>query len=58
MVIQYYFFGDSLILYGSGALTYTWNNLAIDSVLFAPSASGYYVVNGTDTNGLYESSTV
>ncbi|MBK8328837.1 MAG: T9SS type A sorting domain-containing protein [Bacteroidetes bacterium] len=44
-------FGDSLILYGSGALSYTWNNLVIDSVLFAPSASGYYVVNGTDTNG-------
>ncbi|MBK7587759.1 MAG: hypothetical protein IPI22_05200 [Bacteroidetes bacterium] len=44
-------YGDSILLFGAGALSYTWNNLAIDSVLFAPFASGYYVVNGTDTNG-------
>jgi hypothetical protein len=44
-------YGDSMLLFGAGALTYTWNNLVIDSVLFAPLATGYYVVNGTDTNG-------
>ncbi|MBK6329163.1 MAG: T9SS type A sorting domain-containing protein [Bacteroidetes bacterium] len=44
-------YGDSMLLFGAGALTYTWNNLAIDSVLFAPLATGYFVVNGTDTNG-------
>lgn len=43
--------GDSIILSGSGALTYAWNNLAVDSVLFAPLATSYFVVNGTDTNG-------
>ncbi|MCC7028856.1 MAG: T9SS type A sorting domain-containing protein, partial [Chitinophagaceae bacterium] len=44
-------FGDSIILFGSGGVSYTWNNLVIDSVLFTPLATGYFVVTGTDTNG-------
>jgi hypothetical protein len=44
-------FGDSIILFGSGALTYIWNNLVTDSALFAPLATGYFIVTGTDTNG-------
>jgi hypothetical protein len=43
--------GDSIILFGSGGMSYVWNNLVIDSVLFAPLATGYFAVTGTDTNG-------
>lgn len=42
---------DSVILFGSGAVAYTWNNLVIDSVIFSPPGSSYYLVSGTDSNG-------
>ncbi|MFT6013536.1 MAG: gliding motility-associated-like protein, partial [Chitinophagales bacterium] len=41
-----------LILTGSGALTYTWNNGATDNVAFvAPVGTTTYTVTGTDVNG-------
>lgn len=43
--------GDSLLLFGSGATTYTWDNSVIDSVKFTPASSNTYTVTGTDANG-------
>lgn len=45
--------GDSLVLYGSGADSYTWDNGVTDSVYFIPTSGGAitYSVDGTDTNG-------
>jgi hypothetical protein len=43
--------GDPVILYGSGADSFSWNNSVIDSVAFYPSNSTVYVVTGTDVNG-------
>jgi hypothetical protein len=43
--------GDSVILFGSGALAYVWNNLVIDSIQFSPNITNNYVVVGIDTNG-------
>ena len=43
--------GDSLILNGSGALNYSWDNNVIDGVSFSPLQSGIYHVIGTDANG-------
>ncbi|MBK9482135.1 MAG: hypothetical protein IPO02_09200 [Bacteroidetes bacterium] len=31
--------GDSVVLSGSGAFTYSWNNGAIDNQLFSPAGS-------------------
>ena len=51
---------DSIILYGSGADTYTWDNGVTDSVEFAPASSGAttYTVTGTDANGCVNTNTV
>jgi len=39
-------------LNGSGASTYTWNNSAVDGVLFTPpTGTTTYTVTGTDVNG-------
>jgi hypothetical protein len=45
--------GDSMLVYGSGADSYTWDNGANDSVYYNPSVSGSldYNVIGIDTNG-------
>ena len=43
--------GDSLILNGSGASTYSWDNSVTDGVSFSPLQSGIYNVIGTDANG-------
>jgi hypothetical protein len=45
--------GDSVLLSGSGADSYTWDNNVTDSVYFTPSASGTttYNVTGLDSNG-------
>jgi hypothetical protein len=51
-------FGDSVILTGSGALTYVWDNSVTDGVAFAPSATMNYVVMGTDSNGCSGSDTL
>lgn len=45
--------GDSAILYGIGATSYTWDNNISDSVYFIPSSTGTttYTVTGTDSIG-------
>jgi hypothetical protein len=43
--------GSSVILAGSGAATYTWDNGVIDGVPFVPASTLTYIVTGTDTNG-------
>lgn len=43
--------GDSIILYGSGADSYTWDNGVVDSTYFQPLVSSNFIVIGTNTNG-------
>ena len=43
--------GNTLILQGSGATTYTWSGGITDNVAFIPSGSATYSVSGTGTNG-------
>ena len=43
--------GDSAILNGSGAASYTWDNGIMDGVHFIPVAANTYTVTGTDGNG-------
>ena len=42
--------GSQVVLTGSGASTYVWNNGAIDGVAFVP-VEGWYTVIGTDVYG-------
>ncbi len=41
--------GDSVVLTGSGANTYSWNNGVTNGVYFSPTATQTYTVVGTDT---------
>ncbi|MNK05549.1 PKD domain protein [compost metagenome] len=43
--------GVSVILTGSGAQTYTWNNGVTNGVSFTPTSTQTYTVTGTDANG-------
>jgi hypothetical protein len=43
--------GDAAIIYGSGAMSYTWTGGVLDSISFVPLATGSYTVTGTDANG-------
>ena len=43
--------GENVILTGSGASTYTWDNNVTDGVSFAPSTLKTYIVTGKDVNG-------
>lgn len=43
--------GTSVILSGSGATTYTWNNGVINNSPFTPALTTTYTVTGTDGNG-------
>jgi len=43
--------GDSVILTGSGGISYSWNKSVIDSIPFYPSVTDIYTVIGLDTNG-------
>ncbi|MCD6066944.1 MAG: hypothetical protein K0S33_1770 [Bacteroidetes bacterium] len=43
--------GDSVILSGSGADTYTWTGGVSDSIYYSPAATDSYTVTGTDLNG-------
>jgi len=43
--------GDNVILNGSGAATYTWDNAVIDGVSFVPTATEIYHLEGIDVNG-------
>lgn len=51
--------GEILILNGSGALSYSWNNGVSDGVSFTPVAGTYvYTVNGIDANNCSNSDSV
>lgn len=43
--------GETVILTGTGASTYTWSGGAINTVPFTPAFSDTYTVTGTDANG-------
>lgn len=43
--------GTSVILSGSGAVSYTWNNGVINSTSFAPTTTATYTVTGVGANG-------
>ena len=42
---------DPIILTGSGAANYSWDNNVTDGVAFVPTATTTYTVTGTDVNG-------
>jgi hypothetical protein len=50
--------GGNVILSGSGAISYTWDNSVMDSVSFAPASTMLYTVVGTDANGCMDSDTI
>lgn len=52
--------GDTLLLFGTGAVSYTWDNGVLDSLSFVPALSGTttYTVTGTDTIGCIDIATV
>jgi gliding motility-associated-like protein len=43
--------GDAVVLFGGGALSYSWSGGVSNGVAFIPSASATYTVTGTDANG-------
>lgn len=49
---------DEVILYGTGAETFTWNNGVTDSVAFDATTTTTYVVTGTDSIGCTDSDTI
>lgn len=51
-------FGDTVVLNGQGAETYSWTNGVTDQVAFTPSQTAYYVVVGTDTNNCSSADTL
>lgn len=44
-------YGDTVILKGSGAVNYVWDNNVTDSKPFAPTITTTYNILGTDSNG-------
>jgi hypothetical protein len=48
----------SLILFGSGAISYSWNNGVNDGVSFIPSATQSYICTGVDSNGCSNTDTL
>lgn len=50
--------GDDVVLSGSGATSYVWDNSVTDGVVFNPSATATYTVIGTDANGCENSDMV
>ena len=44
--------GSDVVLTGSGADSYTWNNNVSDGVAFSPNESGYFTVTGLDNTTL------
>lgn len=49
---------DSVVLYGTGAESYTWDNGAVDSVAFEAMTTTTYIVTGTDSIGCMENDTI
>lgn len=50
--------GNSITLNGGGALTYVWDNAAIDNVSFSLTSTTFYTVTGTDLNGCSNSDSI
>jgi hypothetical protein len=50
--------GESIVLNGTGALSYTWSGGITNGVLFAPPVTNTYTVTGTDANGCTNTSTI
>ena len=50
--------GDEVILSGSGALSFTWDNGVLDGVPFTPTATATYTGTGLDANGCSNSDQV
>jgi len=50
--------GDSAVLNGSGAVSYSWDNGISDGVYFSPLFTNTYTVTGTDGNGCENSDQV
>jgi sugar lactone lactonase YvrE len=51
-------FGDSVLLNGSGATSYVWNQNVVNAVKFKPGQTSNYTVIGTDLNGCNNSDSV
>jgi hypothetical protein len=51
-------FGDSVLLNGSGATSYVWNQNIVNAVKFKPGQTSNYTVIGTDLNGCKNSDSV
>ncbi len=49
---------DEVLLYGTGAESFTWNNSVTDSVAFEATVTTTYVVTGTDSIGCIANDTV
>lgn len=50
--------GDSITLTGSGGVTYSWNNGAVNGVALAPTVTRNYILTGKDTNNCFGKDTV
>lgn len=50
--------GETTVLTGAGAASYTWNNGVINSTSFAPTTSGSFQVIGTDINGCKDTAVI
>ncbi|MGD1848682.1 MAG: LamG-like jellyroll fold domain-containing protein, partial [Salibacteraceae bacterium] len=50
--------GDTLVLNGTGAQSYIWNQGVVNGQGFAPSSSATYTVVGTDSNGCTDSTSL
>jgi len=50
--------GDTLVLSGTGAITFVWDNGVIDGVGFSPVSSSTYAVIGTDANNCQDADSV
>jgi hypothetical protein len=50
--------GQSVTLFGSGAVSYTWSGGVQNNIPFSPLSSQTYLVTGTDANGCIATSTV
>jgi len=50
--------GTSVLLSGSGASSYTWDNGVVDGVAFVPTATTTYTVTGTTTQGCSDTESI
>ena len=50
--------GDSAVLSGTGAVTYSWNRNVVNGVPFTPLSAGPYVVTGTDSNNCVDTASI